>query len=91
MVHFYVCPVGVAPLQVQMPALSPTMEEGNIVKWLKKEGEWKLLALTFSSNHTSHSAQAHGNLHHNLFRNMSNTVFKNVIIIFILCRLLREN
>lgn len=21
-----------------MPALSPTMEEGNIVKWLKKEG-----------------------------------------------------
>uniref|UniRef100_A0AAY4B5J3 Dihydrolipoamide acetyltransferase component of pyruvate dehydrogenase complex n=1 Tax=Denticeps clupeoides TaxID=299321 RepID=A0AAY4B5J3_9TELE len=31
--------VGVAPLKVQMPALSPTMEEGNIVKWLKKEGE----------------------------------------------------
>ncbi|KAK2834396.1 hypothetical protein Q7C36_015097 [Tachysurus vachellii] len=30
---------GVAPLKVQMPALSPTMEEGNIVKWLKKEGE----------------------------------------------------
>ncbi|XP_067292200.1 pyruvate dehydrogenase protein X component, mitochondrial isoform X2 [Pseudorasbora parva] len=30
---------GVAPLQVQMPALSPTMEEGNIVKWLKREGE----------------------------------------------------
>uniref|UniRef100_A0A8C6SVL5 Dihydrolipoamide acetyltransferase component of pyruvate dehydrogenase complex n=1 Tax=Neogobius melanostomus TaxID=47308 RepID=A0A8C6SVL5_9GOBI len=29
----------VAPLKVQMPALSPTMEEGNIVKWLKKEGE----------------------------------------------------
>lgn len=22
-----------------MPALSPTMEEGNIVKWLKKEGK----------------------------------------------------
>lgn len=22
-----------------MPALSPTMEQGNIVKWLKKEGE----------------------------------------------------
>ncbi|XP_053497200.1 pyruvate dehydrogenase protein X component, mitochondrial [Ictalurus furcatus] len=31
--------LGVAPLKVQMPALSPTMEEGNIVKWLKKEGE----------------------------------------------------
>ncbi|KAM4733734.1 pyruvate dehydrogenase protein X component, mitochondrial [Anableps anableps] len=30
---------GVSPLKVQMPALSPTMEEGNIVKWLKKEGE----------------------------------------------------
>nr|XP_057931292.1 pyruvate dehydrogenase protein X component, mitochondrial [Doryrhamphus excisus] len=30
---------GVAPLKVQMPALSPTMEEGNIIKWLKKEGE----------------------------------------------------
>uniref|UniRef100_A0A672FPI3 Dihydrolipoamide acetyltransferase component of pyruvate dehydrogenase complex n=1 Tax=Salarias fasciatus TaxID=181472 RepID=A0A672FPI3_SALFA len=27
------------PLKVQMPALSPTMEEGNIVKWLVKEGE----------------------------------------------------
>ncbi|XP_053742620.1 pyruvate dehydrogenase protein X component, mitochondrial [Synchiropus splendidus] len=31
--------LGVAPVKVQMPALSPTMEEGNIVKWLKKEGE----------------------------------------------------
>ncbi|XP_004069779.1 pyruvate dehydrogenase protein X component, mitochondrial [Oryzias latipes] len=31
--------LGVTPLKVQMPALSPTMEEGNIVKWLKKEGE----------------------------------------------------
>ncbi|KAM4552929.1 pyruvate dehydrogenase protein X component, mitochondrial [Fundulus diaphanus] len=31
--------LGVGPLKVQMPALSPTMEEGNIVKWLKKEGE----------------------------------------------------
>uniref|UniRef100_A0A673G331 Dihydrolipoamide acetyltransferase component of pyruvate dehydrogenase complex n=1 Tax=Sinocyclocheilus rhinocerous TaxID=307959 RepID=A0A673G331_9TELE len=30
---------GVAPLELQMPALSPTMEEGNIVKWLKKEGD----------------------------------------------------
>ncbi|XP_056307882.1 pyruvate dehydrogenase protein X component, mitochondrial isoform X2 [Danio aesculapii] len=30
---------GVCPLKVEMPALSPTMEEGNIVKWLKKEGE----------------------------------------------------
>ncbi|KAM4720740.1 pyruvate dehydrogenase protein X component, mitochondrial [Rhinophrynus dorsalis] len=30
---------GVPSVQVCMPALSPTMEEGNIVKWLKKEGE----------------------------------------------------
>ncbi|CAB1313677.1 unnamed protein product, partial [Coregonus sp. 'balchen'] len=30
---------GAAPVKVEMPALSPTMEEGNIVKWLKKEGE----------------------------------------------------
>lgn len=27
------------PFTVTMPKLSPTMEEGNIVKWLKKEGE----------------------------------------------------
>ncbi|XP_010136518.1 PREDICTED: pyruvate dehydrogenase protein X component-like, partial [Buceros rhinoceros silvestris] len=26
-------------IKVVMPALSPTMEQGNIVKWLKKEGE----------------------------------------------------
>ncbi|MBN3315724.1 ODPX protein, partial [Atractosteus spatula] len=31
--------LGVAPVKVMMPALSPTMEEGNIVKWLKREGE----------------------------------------------------
>ncbi|XP_034541732.1 pyruvate dehydrogenase protein X component, mitochondrial [Notolabrus celidotus] len=31
--------LGVSAVKVQMPALSPTMEEGNIVKWLKKEGE----------------------------------------------------
>ncbi|KAF7659783.1 hypothetical protein LDENG_00293150 [Lucifuga dentata] len=39
--HFFQSPcfLGVTPLKVQMPALSPTMEEGNIVKWLKKEGE----------------------------------------------------
>ncbi|RVE72003.1 hypothetical protein OJAV_G00057770 [Oryzias javanicus] len=39
--HFFHSPwvLGVPPLKVQMPALSPTMEEGNIVKWLKKEGE----------------------------------------------------
>ncbi|KAM5138573.1 pyruvate dehydrogenase protein X component, mitochondrial [Mantella aurantiaca] len=30
---------GAPSVQVLMPALSPTMEEGNIVKWLKKEGE----------------------------------------------------
>uniref|UniRef100_UPI0037E89A25 pyruvate dehydrogenase protein X component, mitochondrial n=1 Tax=Semicossyphus pulcher TaxID=241346 RepID=UPI0037E89A25 len=39
--HFFQSPwfLGVSAVKVQMPALSPTMEEGNIVKWLKKEGE----------------------------------------------------
>ncbi|XP_069018855.1 pyruvate dehydrogenase protein X component, mitochondrial isoform X1 [Embiotoca jacksoni] len=39
--HLFQSPwmLGVSPLKVQMPALSPTMEQGNIVKWLKKEGE----------------------------------------------------
>src|SRR4030088_172206 len=27
------------PIQVLMPALSPTMEKGNLARWLKKEGE----------------------------------------------------
>src|ERR1700750_1802732 len=27
------------PIQVLMPALSPTMEKGNLAKWLKKEGQ----------------------------------------------------
>ncbi|XP_019407548.1 PREDICTED: pyruvate dehydrogenase protein X component, mitochondrial [Crocodylus porosus] len=30
---------GTSAVKIFMPALSPTMEEGNIVKWLKKEGE----------------------------------------------------
>ena len=27
------------PIEVLMPALSPTMEKGNLTKWLKKEGD----------------------------------------------------
>jgi pyruvate dehydrogenase E1 component beta subunit len=27
------------PIEVLMPALSPTMEKGNLAKWVKKEGE----------------------------------------------------
>ena len=27
------------PIQITMPALSPTMEEGKLAKWLKKEGD----------------------------------------------------
>jgi len=27
------------PIQVLMPALSPTMTEGNLIKWLKNEGD----------------------------------------------------
>ncbi|KAL6106994.1 pdhx [Pungitius sinensis] len=39
--HFFRSPwiLGVSPFKVEMPALSPTMEEGSIVKWLKREGE----------------------------------------------------
>ncbi|XP_054827144.1 pyruvate dehydrogenase protein X component, mitochondrial isoform X2 [Eublepharis macularius] len=31
--------LGTPAVKILMPALSPTMEEGNIVKWLKQEGE----------------------------------------------------
>src|ERR1700679_471279 len=27
------------PIQILMPALSPTMTEGNLARWLKKEGD----------------------------------------------------
>ncbi len=27
------------PIEILMPALSPTMEKGNLAKWLKKEGD----------------------------------------------------
>lgn len=48
---FSLYPLGVSALKVQMPALSPTMEEGNIVKWLKKEGKRiKLLNYFFASS-----------------------------------------
>src|SRR5262249_8720998 len=29
----------VMPVNILMPALSPTMEKGNLAKWLKKEGD----------------------------------------------------
>ncbi|GAB6020301.1 hypothetical protein CHUAL_003015 [Chamberlinius hualienensis] len=31
--------LGVKPTNLKMPALSPTMTEGTIIKWLKKEGD----------------------------------------------------
>src|SRR5712672_2971226 len=31
--------VATMPINILMPALSPTMEKGNLAKWLKKEGE----------------------------------------------------
>ncbi|XP_035672505.1 pyruvate dehydrogenase protein X component-like [Branchiostoma floridae] len=39
--NFYRTPevFGVAPIKLHMPALSPTMEEGTIISWLKKEGD----------------------------------------------------
>ncbi|MEQ9088951.1 MAG: biotin/lipoyl-containing protein, partial [Alphaproteobacteria bacterium] len=27
------------PIEITMPALSPTMEEGTLAKWLKSEGD----------------------------------------------------
>src|SRR5271170_246896 len=30
---------GPMPINILMPALSPTMEKGNVAKWLKKEGD----------------------------------------------------
>jgi pyruvate dehydrogenase E2 component (dihydrolipoamide acetyltransferase) len=27
------------PINILMPALSPTMEKGNLSKWLKREGD----------------------------------------------------
>ena len=27
------------PIEILMPALSPTMEEGNLAKWVVKEGD----------------------------------------------------
>lgn len=35
--------LGIPVIKITMPALSPTMEEGNIVKWLKTEGKSELL------------------------------------------------
>src|SRR5438132_8707163 len=32
-------PRAAMPINILMPALSPTMEKGNLAKWLKKEGE----------------------------------------------------
>src|ERR1700724_1781953 len=29
----------IMPINILMPALSPTMEKGNLAKWLKKEGD----------------------------------------------------
>uniref|UniRef100_A0A671XZ32 Dihydrolipoamide acetyltransferase component of pyruvate dehydrogenase complex n=1 Tax=Sparus aurata TaxID=8175 RepID=A0A671XZ32_SPAAU len=39
LIYFDIHIASLIGLKVEMPALSPTMEEGNIVKWLKKEGE----------------------------------------------------
>src|SRR5215470_9185535 len=32
-------PRALMPVNILMPALSPTMEKGNLAKWLKKEGD----------------------------------------------------
>jgi pyruvate dehydrogenase E2 component (dihydrolipoamide acetyltransferase) len=37
--HLYFLEGHEVPINILMPALSPTMEKGNLAKWLKKEGE----------------------------------------------------
>src|SRR3954469_18567299 len=32
-------PARTMPINILMPALSPTMEKGNLARWLKKEGD----------------------------------------------------
>lgn len=36
---FHILPILVVGQELKMPSLSPTMSEGTIVKWLKKEGD----------------------------------------------------
>ena len=37
------------PINILMPALSPTMEKGNLAKWLKKEGDVVKTCLLYTS------------------------------------------
>ena len=37
------------PIAIKMPALSPTMEEGKLAKWLKKEGDKVKITVLFRS------------------------------------------
>lgn len=86
MVKFFICPAGAAPIKVQMPALSPTMEEGNIVKWLKKEGECEPVAFItitmnqcLSSNNMVHSAQVYASSVLPQMEGPSGATFRNTI------------
>lgn len=40
-----------------MPALSPSMSEGTIVKWLKQEGTFKFLLIS-SGDHLNHDVDS---------------------------------
>ena len=37
--HSHAGTLNAMPVNILMPALSPTMEKGNLAKWLKKEGD----------------------------------------------------
>ncbi|TGZ75142.1 hypothetical protein CRM22_000543 [Opisthorchis felineus] len=37
--YLHICRVSASPFQVKMPSLSPTMEDGSIAQWTKKEGD----------------------------------------------------
>jgi pyruvate/2-oxoglutarate dehydrogenase complex dihydrolipoamide acyltransferase (E2) component len=59
--------------KVIMPALSDTMEEGTIVAWLKREGEWvnkgdPLLEVLTDKANVEVEATASGYLRHILYR-----------------------
>ncbi|GAA50897.1 dihydrolipoamide dehydrogenase-binding protein of pyruvate dehydrogenase complex, partial [Clonorchis sinensis] len=37
--YLHICRVSASPFQVKMPSLSPTLEDGSIAQWTKKEGD----------------------------------------------------
>ncbi len=75
------------PFTVNMPKLSPTMEEGNIAKWLKKEGEYVesgevFLEITTDKATVEHSALDEGWLRKVIVKEGSSVKVNEPIAIF---------